>query len=128
MKREQIDRLIENWEFDGESHNTELIETHISWLILSDNFAFKIKRPVKYSFVDFSSLEKRKHYCDQEIKLNSRLAPEMYMSVLPVTERMLEGGAMDDDDRIIDYMVQMERMDNEKEMDRLLARKEVKEA
>jgi len=121
-----VDQLIKNWEFDGESANTELVETHISWVILSDNFAFKIKRPVKYSFVDFSTLEKRKHYCCEEIKLNSRLAPEMYISVLPVTDRMLEGGAMDDDDRIIDYMVKMERMDNEKEMDRLLAGKGVK--
>lgn len=126
MKREEIDRLIENWEFDGESASLELVETHISWVILSDNFAFKIKRPVKYSFVDFSTLRKRRHYCCEEIKLNSRLAPEMYISVLPVTEKMLEGGAMDDDDRIIDYMVKMERMDSEREMDRLLATKEVR--
>ncbi len=126
MKREQIDKLVENWEFDRESVKTELVETHISWVILSDNFAFKIKRPVKYSFVDFSSLEKRRHYCYQEIRLNSRLAPEMYMSVLPVTDQMLEGGDMDDADRVIDYMVQMERMDNEKEMDRLLAKKKVR--
>ena len=126
MKRKQIDKLIENWEFDGESANTELVETHISWVILSDNFAFKIKRPVKYSFVDFSTLDKRKHYCCEEIKLNSRLAPEMYISVLPVTEKMLEGGDMDDEDIVIDYMVQMERMDNEKEMDRLLAKRQVR--
>jgi len=118
--------LIENCAFEDKCENTELIETHISWVVLTDNYAFKIKRPVKYSFVDFSSLEKRKYYCDLEIKLNSRLASEMYMAVVPVTADMVHGKPFDHSQKVIDYMVQMERMDNDKEMHRMLENKKVK--
>ena len=126
MKKEQVNKLIENCAFEDKCENTELIETHISWVVLTDNYAFKIKRPVQYSFVDFSSLEKRRYYCDQEIKLNSRLASEMYMAVVPVTADMIDGGPFDRSHKVIDYMVQMERMDNDKEMHRMLENKKVK--
>ncbi len=61
-----------------------LIETHISWVILAGEFAYKIKKPLELGFLDFSSLEKRHHFCAEEIRLNRRLAPEIYLDVVPI--------------------------------------------
>ncbi len=104
-----------------------LKETHISWIILTDNFAFKIKRPVKFSFLDFSTPDKRKFYCQQEIKLNRRLAPEMYLKVIQITNQMAGLADEEDENEVIDHAVQMKRMDNNLEMDRMLERNEVTE-
>lgn len=63
----------------------EVIETHISWIILTGQFAYKIKKSVNLGFVDFTSLEKRKDFCEKEVLLNQRLAPELYLGVVPIT-------------------------------------------
>lgn len=106
-------------------NESNLKETHISWVIITDNFAFKIKRPVKLSFLDFSTPEKRKFYCNQEIKLNRRLAPEMYLKVIPVLSQMTGAETGDEHSDIIDYAVQMKRMDDNLQMDKMLAKGEV---
>ena len=63
----------------------QLIETHISWVLLTGPFAYKIKKPVHYSFVDFSTLEKRRWFCEEEVRLNKRLAPDVYMGIVRLT-------------------------------------------
>ena len=62
----------------------KVVETHISWVVLTGLFAYKIKKPVKYSFVDFSTLEKRRWFCGEEVRLNRRLAPEIYLGIVPI--------------------------------------------
>lgn len=62
----------------------ELFETHISWVLLTGKYAYKIKKPVNFGFLDFSTLEKRKFCCTEEIRLNQRLAPELYIGVVPI--------------------------------------------
>ncbi len=52
-----------------------LVETHISWVLLAGDFAYKVKKPVDFGFVDFSSLERRRRFCEEELRLNRRLAP-----------------------------------------------------
>jgi hypothetical protein len=64
-----------------------LIETHISWVLLAGEYAYKLKKPVDLGFLDFSTLDKRRFCCDEEIRLNRRLAPDIYLDVLPVTGR-----------------------------------------
>ena len=61
------------------------IETHISYVLLTGEFAYKIKKPVDLGFLDFSTLASRKHYCEEELRLNRRLAPQLYLDVLPIT-------------------------------------------
>ena len=99
------------------------METHISWVILTPAFAFKIKKPVQFPFLDFSTPELREFYCREELRLNRRLAPDMYLEVLPVYTDQDglpviclggSGGAP------IDYAVSMKRMDNQRQMDKLL--------
>ncbi|CAI8834921.1 AAA family ATPase [Methylococcus capsulatus] len=62
-----------------------LIETHISWVFLTGTYAYKIKKPVDFGFVDFSTLARRRQCCEEEIRLNRRLAPELYLGVCPIT-------------------------------------------
>jgi len=72
---------------DFYSHPTSdinMIQTHISWVFLSGDYAYKLKKPVNFGFLDFSTLAARKYYCEQELRLNRRLSPEIYLTVLPV--------------------------------------------
>lgn len=62
----------------------EVVETHISWVLLSGNNAYKIKKAVNLGFLDFSTLEKRRFYCAEELRLNRRLAPDLYLEVVPI--------------------------------------------
>lgn len=63
----------------------KLIETHISWVLLTDEFAWKIKKPVKFDFLDFSTLKQREHFCHEELRLNRRFAPDLYLDVVTIT-------------------------------------------
>lgn len=63
----------------------ELIQTHISYVLLTGDYAYKLKKPVNFGFLDFSTLEKRQHFCQEELRLNQRAAGELYLEVLPVT-------------------------------------------
>ena len=62
----------------------ELVETHISWVLMAGDRAWKIKKPVRLGFLDFSSLARRRHFCDEELRLNRRYAPSIYLDVLPI--------------------------------------------
>jgi uncharacterized protein len=120
MTTEQINSLLSGGKFAEETTRRELIETHISWVIICDQFVYKIKKPVHYSFVDFSTLALRLHYCNREIELNKRLAQNVYIEVLPVhewQENIVIGG---NKGTIIDYAVKMHKLDPEKRMDKLL--------
>ena len=61
-----------------------LVETHVSWVFLTGRYAYKLKKPVKLPFVDFSTLALRRRYCREELRVNRRLAPELYLSVVPI--------------------------------------------
>lgn len=110
---------MEDGTYRGMSLQGELIETHISWVILTQSFAFKIKKPIQYSFLDFSSLEKRKFYCERELELNQRLS-DVYLNVLPIKRRNKHLFLGSGEGEIIDYAVQMSRLKTTNKMDSLL--------
>ena len=62
----------------------EIVETHISWVILTGQFAYKIKKAVDLGFLDFSTLQQRRHYCEEELRLNVRWAPELYVGLVSI--------------------------------------------
>lgn len=73
----------------------QVIETHISWVVLTGEYAYKLKKPVNFGFLDFTSLAQRKHFCEQELLLNNRLTENLYLEVVPITgsaEAPLIGG------------------------------------
>lgn len=92
--------------FDHPVSTFNLIETHISYILLTGPYAYKFKKPLNLGFLDFSTLEKRKFYCEEEIRLNSRLAPGIYLEVITVTgdERHPQFGGPG---TILEYAVKM---------------------
>jgi aminoglycoside phosphotransferase family enzyme/predicted kinase len=88
-----------------------LVETHISWVLLTERLAYKLKKPVHLPFVDFSTLALRKHFCEEELRLNKRLAPALYLGVVPVcgTPQAPQIGDFEDACEPIDYAVCMQR-------------------
>jgi len=98
----------------------ELISTHVSWVLLTPKFAYKIKKPVSFSFLDFSSLEKRIAACREEIRLNQRLTTGMYLGVVPIWEKKGRYAIDQGEGTIIEYALKMKRMDHSRQMDILL--------
>ncbi|HLI92177.1 MAG TPA: hypothetical protein VKU83_01145, partial [Puia sp.] len=87
MTSQQIAKLISEGRFPGQMGRPELVETHISWVLLCERYAYKIKKPIRYSFLDFSTLEKRRYYCEKEIELNRRLTHDLYLDVQAIVEK-----------------------------------------
>jgi len=79
------DELLRPGAYPLEPKEVERLETHCSWLFFAGERVYKVKKPVDLGFLDFTSLEKRKHYCEEEVRLNRRLAPEVYLGVVPIT-------------------------------------------
>ena len=67
--------------------SVNVLQTHISFVALTGEYAYKVKKPVNFGFLDFSTLEKRKYFCEEEIRLNRRLCPDIYLDVIPITQK-----------------------------------------
>src|SRR5262245_55324395 len=87
----------------------EVRQTHISAVFLAGSHAYKVKKPVNLGFLDFSTLEKRRHFCEREVRLNRRLAPEVYLGVVPVV-RAETGVQFEGEDEVIEWAVKMQRL------------------
>ncbi len=99
----------------------DVIETPISWVVLTGDYAYKFKKPVNFGFLDFTTLEQRRTYCEEEIRLNQRLAPDIYLDVVPVSGSE-ESPRLGDDSAPFEYAVRMAQFDPEQRLDRQLAR------
>ncbi len=107
---------------DLQRPGVELQETHISWVFLEGDEVWKVKKPVDLGFLDFSTLEKRRWACDEEVRLNRRLAPDVYRGVVPITldrtgRHRFGGGELP-----VDWAVHMVRLPDDARGDRRLAR------
>jgi aminoglycoside phosphotransferase family enzyme/predicted kinase len=107
-----IDGLSDPAAYPGPVGAVEVRQTHISAVFLVGDYVYKIKKSVNYGFVDFDTLAKRRHYCDEEVRLNRRLAPDVYLGVVPVTRRdtqlELEGNG-----EVVEWAVKMRRLPEE---------------
>jgi aminoglycoside phosphotransferase family enzyme len=92
--------------YDHPVESFTVIETHISWVLLTGPFAYKFKKPVNLGFVDFSSLEKRKYFCSEELRLNRRFAAELYLEVVAITGTPARP-QINGDGEVIEYAVKM---------------------
>jgi len=97
------------------------LETHISWVLLTGDYAYKIKKPVNLGFLDFSTVEMRSHYCKEELRLNRRLAPDVYIEVVPV-RGTAETPHIGGDGPVLDYAVKMREFPQEALASRMLER------
>lgn len=124
MKFDQlVADLSQGKAYDNPSDSVTVIHTHISTIFLTGRFAYKLKKPVNLGFLDFTTLEQRYFFCREEVRLNRRLAPHVYLGVLPVT---LDGekAKVDGDGEIVDYLVHMRRLPHDRTVETLLERKE----
>jgi hypothetical protein len=119
--RSLISSLMQPEAYDPPVENCQLIETHISWVILAGTYAYKIKKSIDLGFLDFSTLEKRHFYCREELRLNKRLAPAIYLSVVPITGT-IERPEWAGEGEAIEYAVRMRAFPQQAQLDRVLAR------
>jgi aminoglycoside phosphotransferase family enzyme/predicted kinase len=113
--------LLRPQAWPGGHAEVELVETHISWVFLVGEFAYKVKKPVRLDFLDFSTPALRQHFCREELRLNRRFAPQLYLGLSTVVSAK-HGLAVDVPGRVVDYAVRMRRFDREQELDALLRR------
>jgi hypothetical protein len=112
-----ITALLSPSVYPDHTTKVELIQTHISYVLLTDSYAYKIKKPVDFGFLDFTTLDKRRHFCFEELRLNRRLAPGLYLGVVEIRER---DGAYyidetndtngNDPSAVVEYAVKMKRI------------------
>ena len=105
----------------------EVIETHISWVLLTGAFAYKIKKPVNLGFLDFSSLEQRRFDCEEELRLNRRLAPALYLEVTPIGGTITQP-QVGQREAILEYAVRMRQFPATCRFDEMLARNALRAA
>lgn len=115
-----IQALLEPGRYSAGVQQVELVQTHISWVLLAGDFAYKIKKPLKLAFLDFSTLAQRQQCCADELRLNRRFAPDLYLDVVGIFNtaqdpRWHGSGAP------IEYAVKMRRFDEAGRLDRLCA-------
>ncbi|MCG8611423.1 MAG: AAA family ATPase [Pseudomonadales bacterium] len=96
----------------------KVMETHISWVILTGPYAYKIKKPVNFGFLDFSTLTQREHFCKEELRLNRRLAESLYLDVIPITGTP-DTPAFNAGGEPFEYAIKMEQFAQEGLLDRL---------
>lgn len=118
-----IDAMLRPETYPHRPRAVELRQTHISYAFLAGEFVYKIKKPVSFSFIDASTLARRHRLCLEEVRLNRRLAPDIYLGVVPIVRR--DGGlAMAEADgggAVEEYAVKMRRLDDDAMLDRMIA-------
>jgi aminoglycoside phosphotransferase family enzyme len=102
----------------------ELLQTHISFVFLTGDYVYKVKKPVDFGFLDFTTLENRRFFCDEELRLNRRLCPDIYLEVVQINESH-EGIKIKGPGEAIEYAVKMRELPQDAIMGRLLKESKV---
>jgi hypothetical protein len=104
--------------------SVKILQTHISFVALTGEYAYKIKKPVNFGFLDFSTLDKRKYFCEEEVRLNRRLCPDIYIGVVPIVKK--NGDLrIEKDGKIVEYAVKMKEFSQENLMNNLLQKNKI---
>lgn len=105
----------------------QMLQTHISYLFTAGKYVYKVKKPVNFGFLNYSTLKKRRFYCEQEVKLNSRLSPEIYLGISQINS---DKGvfSLDGKGEVKEYAVKMKNLPQDRMMNRMIANKMVNKA
>ena len=120
MEQYQIDALLCPSIYPDATSAVTLLHTHISWLVLTDTHVYKFKKPVDFGFLDFTTLEKRRFYCNEELRLNRRLSPDIYLGIAELREGNNGKLSFNGNGKLIDYAVKMVRLPEQRMMAKLL--------
>jgi aminoglycoside phosphotransferase family enzyme len=118
-QKQVVEALMKPEAYDKESGPVELKQTHISFVFLVGDYVYKVKKAVNFGFLDFSTLEKRRQFCEKEVILNKRLCGDMYLEVVTINKTVdsIKSGGTGE---IVEYAVKMKRIPQEKIMTKLL--------
>ncbi len=122
-QKQVVEALMMPEAYEEHPLSIEQIQTHISFVFLTGKFVYKMKKAVNFGFLDFTTLEKRRFYCEKELELNRRLCGEMYLEVVPInkgTTIKMKGKG-----ETVEYAIKMKRMPQEKIMSKLLEKNKV---
>jgi aminoglycoside phosphotransferase family enzyme len=119
-----IAALLDPAAYPEPTREVALVQTHISWVFLTEGFAYKVKKPVDLGFLNFTTLRRRHHYLQEELVLNRRLCPEIYLEVLPIVEGP-DGVRLGGRGHPIEYILKMVRMPQDRMMDEVADRGEL---
>lgn len=121
---EKVRFLSDRASYAGATRRVESKETHMSWVFLTDRRVYKLKKPLRRPFLDFTTIDRRRHFCEEELRLNRRLAPATYLSVVAL--RKDAGGlSFGGDGEIVDWLVEMERLPQDDMLDARIEAKAV---
>jgi len=123
VQKQVVEALMKPEAYDEEPGKIELTQTHISFVFLTRNFVYKVKKAVNLGFLDFTTLEKRRFFCEKELELNRRLCRDMYIDVVPINKSNVI--KIKGEGETVEYAVKMKRMPQEKMMSRLLEENKV---
>ena len=125
MNQQQISSLLDPAIFPEPTSTVLHLQTHISHIFLTDSHAYKIKKPVDFGFLNFTTLEQRHHFCNEELRLNRKLAATVYLEVVPLFADQSGGLCFNGSGEPLEYAVKMRRLPQERMMQSLLAAGEV---
>ena len=119
MIRNILKSLLKPDAYPEVTSSVKLLQTHVSWIFLTDGHAYKVKKPVDFGFLNFSTMDRRRFYCNEEVRLNRRLCPDTYEGVVEL-RKTPEGAAFHGNGQVIDYAVRMKRLPAERMLDQLV--------
>ena len=117
--------LLQPQAYPTAPRKVDFLQTHISWLFFADERVYKVKKPVDFGFLDFSTVERRRHFCEEEVRLNRRLAPDVYLGVVPLSQAGDDRIVVNGDGPVIDWAVEMLRLPHNRMLSTLLDRGEI---
>jgi len=117
-QKEVVDALLTTEAYPQETGEIDLIQTHISFVFLTKDYVYKVKKAVNFGFLDFSNLDKRRIFCEKELQLNRRLCPEIYLDVVSINKS--DTIKISGTGEIVEYALKMKRLPQEKIMTQLL--------
>jgi len=123
VQKEVVEALMKPEAYDEQPGKIELTQTHISFVFLTRNFVYKVKKAVDLGFLDFTTLAKRRFFCEKELDLNRRLCEGMYLAVVPINRSNII--KIKGEGETVEYAVKMKRMPQEKMMNKLLEENKV---
>jgi len=123
VQKQIVEALMKPEAYDEEPGQIELTQTHISFVFLTRNFVYKVKKAVDLGFLDFTTLEKRRFFCEKELELNRRLCGDMYLEVAPINKSNII--KIKGEGETVEYAVKMKRIPQDKMMNKLLEEEKV---
>ncbi len=123
VQKQVVEALMKPEAYEEEPGQIELVQTHISFVFLTENFVYKVKKAVDLGFLDFTTLEKRRFFCVKELELNRRLCGDMYLEVVPINRSNVI--KIKGEGETVEYAVKMKRMPQETMLSKLLEEKKV---